>query len=111
MHYWTKTQRKHMSDIRLKHPTGFQSKESGLNVATRPEVRRKISEKAIGIKNSQASYWKLISPNNKTFLIDGGIKRKLPHYDLDYQMFVAINTNKTIRKSKNGWKLIKINKD
>lgn len=75
------------------------------NPSKRKNIRKKISESKLGEKNPNAKKWLLISPDNDEFLINGGIKRNLKLYGLDYQQFKNENN---IRKNKKGWKLIEI---
>ena len=70
-------------------------------------VRKKISESKLGIKNINSCIWKLISPDNKEIIVEGGIKRKLLEYNLTYQkMRWKIEDMKYY--SKNGWIMHKI---
>jgi len=73
------------------------------NPAKRPEVREILSLGKMGNKNPNSKKWLLISPENKEFIIDGGIKRNLKKFKLDYQQF-KIN-DKNIRINKKGWQL------
>jgi len=47
------------------------------NASKRPEVRKRISESKLGIKNGNAKIWTLIFPDGFKVEIFGGIKRHL----------------------------------
>lgn len=101
---WTEEQRKKASIINKenhKHLCGDN------NPAKRKEVREKISESKMGLKNPNANLWKLISPDNEEIIIEGGIKRTLKEYGLTYQKMKWKIEDK-IFYSKNGWKMYKI---
>lgn len=70
-------------------------------------VRAKLSESKLGLKNPNASSWKLISPTGEEFMINGGIKVSLKQHGIDYQTFKK-DFDKIIRKNFQGWTLIKI---
>ena len=59
----------------------------------------------MGIKNPNAKKWLLISPENEEFIIEGGIKRNLKNFNLNYQQFERTDD---IRINKKGWKLKEI---
>ncbi len=81
-----------------------QSLKGDSNPAKRPEVRQKISSKALGGNNSQALKWKIIDNNNKEYLVHGGIKRFLKTLNYDYQKF-KFKINDKCRKSIDNWYL------
>lgn len=72
------------------------------NSSKRPDVRKKISLSKMGEGNPNALRWVLISPEGSTYVIEGGIKRTLKQYGLDYQQFPRIGVT---RKNKSGWEL------
>lgn len=80
------------------------------NPSKRPEARKKSSESKMGSKNPRACKWELISPENMTYFIDGGIRRNLKFYGLDYQQFQFKNCRvvDNYRINKKGWKLKKV---
>jgi len=101
---WTEKQ-KILASIRNKenhkHLTGDN------NPAKRDEVRKKLSETKMGLKNPNSSLWEIISPNNEKIRIEGGIKRTLKDYGLTYQK-MKYKIKDGIYYSKNGWKMYKI---
>lgn len=72
------------------------------NPAKREDVRKKISDGKMGLLNPNGKKWLLIDPNGKEFVIEGGIKRNLEKYGLDYQSFDNAK-DKPIRKNSKGW--------
>ena len=76
------------------------------NPSKKEEVRKKISESKMGIKNPNAKKWLLISPSKNEFIIESGIKRNLKLYNLDYQQFKKEENEE--RKNKKGWILKEI---
>lgn len=72
------------------------------NPAKNEEVRKKISNSKIGLKNPNAKKWVLISPYGEENIIEGGIKRNLKLFKLDYQQFEKLDDN-NIRMNKKGW--------
>ena len=105
---WTLEQKEALSLKRRKNPTLI-DKTTGLNVAQLPETRKRLSEQKKGIKNPNACYWKLISPEGKELIINGGIKREIKKHGQDYQVFRP--RGEDIRHNKKGWMLIKIRKE
>jgi hypothetical protein len=95
---------KHCSaDMKLKLSLSNKGKKTGNeNPSKRPEVRQKISQSKLGEANPLSLKWLLISPNGENHIIEGGIKRALKQYGLDYQQFL---TTGTTRKNKTGWEL------
>lgn len=74
------------------------------NPAKRKEVREKISETKMGLKNPNAKIWELISPIGEKIIIEGGIKRELPKYGLTYTMMRWVVDNGKYY-SKCGWEM------
>jgi len=107
-------QKKEASD-RCRKNKPWIDKKTGKNVATLPRVRRHISDSKMGLKNPHAKLWKLVSPLGEEFIIEGGIKREIKKYGVDYQQFEVRNGGSKIdeRTSMNhrGWKLYSIKKD
>jgi len=104
---WTeeqKTQASNRQKENHKHLTGYNSP------SRRVEVRKKISESKMGLKNPNGCLWELISPIGEKYIIEGGIKRELKNYDLNYQQFENCEVINGYRynKVKKGWKLKKI---
>jgi group I intron endonuclease len=83
---------------------GIVDKETNENFAKLPNIRKKISESKMGIKNPNGCVWKIISPTGEENIIYGGIKRKIKRFGLDYQQF---SREEKIYKNKTGWVLIK----
>ena len=102
---WTDEQKKKAS-IKLKLS---QHNKGDNNVSKRPEVKAKIAESKMGLKNPQASKWRLISSTNEEIIIEGGIKRNLKKYGLSYQKN-KWNIENGFYILRNGWKLQKIDK-
>ncbi len=111
---WTKEQKKKGSEFAIKNRVWI-DKKTGIPWAQLPESRKKISETKMGLQNPRANLWKLVSPIGEEFFIEGGIKREIKKYGLDYQQFKAENgpairiDDKTTQNCK-GWKLIKLDK-
>jgi group I intron endonuclease len=108
---WTPEQ-KLKASIRMKANRPFIDKETGENIAKRLDIRKKISDTKLGLYNPNANLWKLVSPINETYMIEGGIKRGLKRYNLEYQAF---QKNGKIQEdgsllNKRGWKLYKLPK-
>jgi hypothetical protein len=94
---WTDEEKQNASLRQIKnhkHLTGDN------NPAKNEEVRKKISNSKLGLKNPNAKKWVLISPDGKENIIEGGIKRNLKLFKLDYQQFKKVDN---IRMNKNGW--------
>lgn len=88
-------------------------KKTGENYAKAPEIRKKISDSKIGLKNPHAKLWKLVSPTGEEHIIEGGIKREIKKYGIDYQQFMkrcksCIVIDENTRQNKQGWKLIEM---
>lgn len=99
---WTDEMKKEASMRSIethKHLTGDN------NPAKREDVRKKISETKMGALNPNAKKWLLISPDNVKHIIEGGIKRNLKLFGLDYQSF---KIKDDIRTNTKGWKLKEI---
>lgn len=77
------------------------------NPSKRIDIRKKISETKMGLKNPNACIWELITPDNEIIKVEGGIKRTLKEYDLTYQK-MKYKIIDGIYYSKNGWKMYKI---
>jgi len=104
---WTNEQKKRSSKKAkdLKYMIGDK------NPMKNEEYRKKVSESKMGIKNPNGFKWELISPNNEKYIINGGIKRKLKNFDLNYQQFRLCNIDSNgyrLNKVKIGWKLKKL---
>jgi hypothetical protein len=103
---WTDIQ-KNEASIRQKenhkHLTGDN------NPSKRQDVRRKISKSKIGLKNPNGELWELVSTIGEKYIIEGGIKRNLKNYGLNYQQFrnCEVIDGYMINKVKKGWKLKK----
>ena len=78
------------------------------NQANRPEVKKKISDGKMGLLNPRAKKWMLISPKKEEIVIDGGIKRNLKTYGLDYQSFIKFERDPNTRMNTKGWILKEI---
>ena len=101
---WTEEQKKQAS---LTQKENHKHLIGDNNVSKKPEVRKKLSETKMGLKNPNASLWKLISPCGEEFLIEGGIKNNIKTYGVEYQTFKR-NSNEEIRRNLKGWILIKL---
>lgn len=77
------------------------------NPSKRKEVRDKISETKMGLKNPNANLWELVSPKGDKIRVEGGIKRKLKEYELTY-MKMKWKEKNGIFYSKCGWKMYKL---
>jgi group I intron endonuclease len=106
---WNKKQKEHMRQSANERKSWI-DKKSGLCWSQLPEIKKKLSSTKMGLLNPQSSIWKLISPNKEEFIIEGGIKRLIRNYGVDYQTFTIIEDNFT-RRNRSGWKLIKIPKE
>lgn len=98
---WTKEQKELSSKKQKESHKDFIGDN---NPAKRFDVRKKISESKLGDRNPNAKKWILISPYNEEFTINGGIKRKLKEFNLNYQQF-KINEEGE-KHNKKGWKLM-----
>ena len=105
---WSQEQRQKAADRCIKRQAMI-DKKTGLNIAKLPDVRKKISESKMGLKNPNAYLWKLTSPIGDVFMIEGGINYKLKEYGVDYQQF-RFQIDPHTRKNKTGWILTKIPK-
>lgn len=101
-----KTQASKRQKENHKHLTGDNSPSK------RQDVRKNISKSKMGLKNPNGKLWELVSPIGEKHVIEGGIKRNLRKYDLNYQQFKnceVINGYRYNKVKKNkGWKLKKI---
>ena len=77
------------------------------NPARKEDVRKKISDGKIGLLNPMSKKWILISPDGVEHIIEGGVKRNLLLYGLNYQQFDK-DRDKPIRKNSKGWILKEI---
>lgn len=107
---WTTEQKKAASEMCIKRKAWI-DKKTGINIASLPENRKKISESKMGINNPNACIWRLISPIGDEFIIEGGIKREIKKYGLSYQQFRITHKIEPMRQNIKGWKLIKIHKN
>jgi group I intron endonuclease len=103
---WSEEKRKIASE-QSKREKRHIDKKTGLNKAQTSQARKKIREGKLGIKNPNACIWELISPEGDVHTIEGGIKRKLKNFGLDYQQFERYSD---VRKSRDGWILTKKDK-
>jgi len=103
---WT-TEQRLAASRRCKRTNRIIDKETGLNVAKLPHVRRKISDTKKGLLNPQAFLWRLISPINEEFLIEGGVKDGVKRFGVDYQQFRR-KVGDNIRVNRAGWMLIRV---
>jgi len=101
---WTEEQKKEAS---IRNKENHKHLLGDNNPAKRKEVKTKISESKMGLKNPNACLWDLISPNNEVFRIEGGIKKALKNYGLTYQV-MNYKVENGFYYSKNGWKMRKI---
>ena len=102
---WTDEQKEKASKRMIKS-CPFIDKKTGENIAKRPDIRQRISETKLGMNNPNACIWKLISPIGDEFIIEGGIKRNLKMYGVDYQQFTKQLDGSLTNKK--GWKLYKV---
>ena len=84
--HWTADQKKIASERAIKNKP-YLDPQTNENIAKRPDIRKKISESKVGLKNPRASLWKLVSPVGDEFIIEGGIRHKIKSYGLEYQQF------------------------
>ena len=101
---WTDDMKKESSTRQKethKHLTGDN------NPARKEDVRKKISDGKIGLLNPMSKKWILISPDGVEHIIEGGVKRNLLLYGLNYQQFDK-DRDKPIRKNSKGWILKEI---
>lgn len=68
------------------------------NPSKRPDVRKKLRDTKLGIRNPNAMCWRLCSPTGEVFTFFGGIKRELKNLGLDYQTLWS-----KYRGNQNGW--------
>lgn len=106
---WNKKQKEHMRQSANKRKAWI-NKKTGENWSCDPKVKKKISNTKMGLFNPNASVWKLISPDKDEFIIEGGIKRVIKNYGVDYQTFTIVRDEFT-RKNRSGWVLIRIPKE
>jgi len=106
---WTSKQKKIASIRSIKNKVWI-DKKTGLNFSKLPEVKQKLSEQKRGLNNPNGYLWKLISPIGEEFLIESSIKHNIKKYGVDYQSFYIFK-DKTDRKNRDGWRLLKINKE
>lgn len=107
---WTEDQKKSLADKRRRNPTVI-DKATGKNVSQLPHVRKKLSDGKIGMKNPNACLWELTSPIGESFMIEGGIKREIKKFGMDYQQFqLGESIDANTRVSKKGWILTRIEK-
>jgi len=78
------------------------------NPSKRFAVRKKISQSLSGLNNGMAKQWSLISPMNKLYTVNGGIKRYVKKFNLTYSMFSWKKNEDGSKETKSGWKLKQI---
>ncbi len=109
---WTPEQKERASKRAKDNAYGIDP-NTGESISKRSDIRKKISETKLGLKNPRACLWKLISPVGDEFLIEGGIRHKIKHYGLEYQQFQKRQGIKkadgSIQNHK-GWSLYKLQK-
>jgi hypothetical protein len=101
---WTEEQKKEAS---IRNKENHKHLHGDNNPAKRKEVREKISESKMGLKNPNAYKWRLVTPDEEIIIIEGGIKKALKNYGLTYQK-MKYNVENEIYYSKDGWKMTKI---
>lgn len=108
---WTPEQKKKASEYGKKHQTHIDP-NTGENFAKRADIRKKISDTKLGLNNPKANLWKLISPLGEVYIIEGGIKRNLKEFNIDYQTFNKSGTKQDDGSilNRKGWRLYKLPK-
>jgi len=101
---WSEEQRK-LASVRNKENHKHLCGEN--SPAKRPEVRKKIAETKMGLKNPNACIWELVSPKMEKFRIEGGIKRALKEHGLTYTRMTYGRDGEKYY-SKDGWQMYKI---
>lgn len=101
---WTEEE-KQMASIRQKD--NHKHLHGDKNPSKREDVRQKISEGKMGLKNPNANLWKLVSPENEVFMIEGGMKRAIVEHGLTYGR-IKYGRDGNRFYSKDGWQLFKI---
>lgn len=99
---WSDEQKK-LSSIRQKE--NHKHLQGNMNPSKREDVRKILSETKMGISNPNSKKWLLISPSKDEYIIEGGIKRNLKLFGVDYQSF---KIKEKIRINKKGWILKEI---
>jgi hypothetical protein len=103
---WSEEQKKEAS---LRQKDNHKHLRGENSPSKRPEVRKKSSDAKLGLKNPMAALWKLISPTNEVYMIEGGIDKALREFGLTYNKMRRPDTGEF--KHKSGWTMFRIEKN